>query len=313
MNKETKIFIAGHRGMVGSSCWNLFKSKGYSNLIGKTSSELDLRNQVEVEHFFATEKPEVVIDAAAMVGGILANKEDPYLFLMDNMLIQNNLIKIAHEQNIQKFIFLGSSCIYPKLAKQPLKEDYLLTAPLEETNQWYALAKITGVKLCEAIFKKYNKEFISLMPTNLYGANDNFDLRSSHVLPAMIRKFYEAKKENSKEVELWGDGSPLREFLHVEDLANAVFFVCENKVNHHILNVGSGEEVTIKKLAKLIKDTVDFKGSIKWNQSMPNGTPRKLLDSSIINQLGWNHDINLHTGIQKTYEWFLNNLDSYRK
>ena len=308
LNKDAKIYIAGHNGMVGSACWKLFESKGFSNLIGKTSSELDLRNQADVEEFFSNEKLEIIIDAAAIVGGIWSNNKYSYKFLMDNMLIQNNLIKAAHEHKINKFIFLGSSCIYPKLAPQPLKEKYLLTASLEETNQWYSIAKISGVKLCEAIFTKYKKQFISLMPTNLYGPNDNFDLKTSHVLAAMIRKFHDAKINNNKEVELWGNGSPYREFMHVEDMASAILFVCENKINIPLMNVGSGQELTIKELSKKVKNIVGFEGETLWNKDMPNGTPRKLLDSSFLNKLGWKANIQIDIGISKTYQWYLNNI-----
>ena len=305
MNKETKIYIAGHNGMVGSACWELFYDRGYKNLLGKSSSCLDLRDQKSVEEFFKNEKPEVVVDAAAKVGGIFANDEYPYKFLMDNMLIQNNLINSAFKNNIQKFIFLGSSCIYPKFSNQPIKEEYLLTDSLEETNQWYSIAKISGIKACESIFKKHKKSFISLMPTNLYGIKDNFDLKTSHVLPALIRKFHEAKTENKNEVVLWGDGSPLREFLHSNDLAKVILFACENNLDEHIYNVGSGDEFSIKELALKIKRIIGFTGNIKWDISMPNGTPRKLLDSSKINKLGLKKTIEIDEGIQSTYEWFL--------
>ena len=240
LSKSSKIYIAGHRGMVGSACWRLLEKLGYSNLIGRTSKELDLRNQSQVYDFLKDSKPDVIIDAAAKVGGIVANKDYPYQFLMENMQIQNNLISAAHELNVAKFIFLGSSCIYPKFAPQPLKEEYLLTDSLEPTNEWYAIAKISGVKLCEAIRKQFGKDFVSLMPTNLYGSNDNFDLQTSHVLPAMIRKFHEAKVNNHSDVNLWGSGSPMREFLHVDDLANAVVFALENVLPDYLYNVGTG-------------------------------------------------------------------------
>ena len=242
MNKESKIYIAGHRGMVGSAVWRALTAAGYTNLIGKTSAELDLRNQAAVNQFIASEKPDAIIDAAARVGGILANNDFPYPFLMENLQIQNNLIQAAHENEVQKFIFLGSSCIYPKLAPQPLKEEYLLTGPLEPTNEWYAIAKIAGVKACEAIRKQYGKDFVSLMPTNLYGPYDNFDLKTSHVLPAMLRKFHEAKENNHAEVVLWGSGKPMREFLHVDDMAQAVLFAVENILPEHLYNVGTGTE-----------------------------------------------------------------------
>jgi GDP-L-fucose synthase len=293
--------------MVGSACFELFQDRGFTNIITRARESLDLSNESEVNSYFEKEKPEVVIDAAARVGGIWANKEFPYEFLMENLLIQNNLIKASHENQVKKFIFLGSSCIYPKLSPQPIKEDYLLTAPLEPTNQWYAIAKITGVKLCEAIFKKYQKQFIGLMPTNLYGPNDNFDLKSSHVLPAMIRKFHEAKKNNSKEVVLWGDGSSLREFLHVRDLARAVLFSIENDMEETLYNVGSGKELSIKELASTIASTVGFNGNVNWDKSMPNGTPRKFLDSSQFLNLGWKPEISLKEGIKSTYKWYVEN------
>ena len=252
INKSNKIYIAGHRGMVGSACWRALEAEGYTNLVGKTSKELDLRDQKAVEDFIRSEKPVAIIDAAAKVGGILANDTYPYEFLMDNMLIQNNLIRSAHENDVPKFIFLGSSCIYPKFAPQPLKEEYLLTDSLEPTNEWYAIAKISGVKLIEALRKEYGRDYVSLMPTNLYGPNDNFDLKSSHVLPAMIRKFHEAKLKGHSPVELWGTGSPMREFLHVDDLGQAVLFALENKLDEHLYNVGTGVDLTIKELAELI-------------------------------------------------------------
>jgi len=299
---DSKIYIAGHNGMVGSACWRALKAKGYKSIIGFSSKELDLRDQRAVFEMLEKEKPETIIDAAAKVGGILANSNYPYEFLMDNMLIQNNLIKAAHELDIPKFIFLGSSCIYPKMAPQPLKEEYLLTSPLEETNQWYAIAKISGVKLIEALRKQYNRDYVSLMPTNLYGPGDNYDLKTSHVLPAMLRKFHEAKENNHSDVVLWGTGSPKREFIHVDDLANAVVYALENKLDQSLYNIGSAEEVSIKELASLIKNIVGFKGEIIWDNSKPDGTPRKLLDSTKINKLGWNSRINLDYGVEKVYK-----------
>ena len=307
LNKSSKIYIAGHRGMVGSACWRILEKLGYSNLIGRTSKELDLRNQSQVYDFLRDSKPDVIIDAAAKVGGIVANKDYPYQFLMENMQIQNNLISVAHDLNVAKFIFLGSSCIYPKLAPQPLKEEYLLTDSLEPTNEWYAIAKISGVKLCEAIRRQFGKDFVSLMPTNLYGSNDNFDLQTSHVLPAMIRKFHEAKENNHSDVTLWGSGSPMREFLHVDDLANAVVFALENVLPDYLYNVGTGTDVTIKELAETIQSQVGHKGNINWDSSKPDGTPRKLMDSSKMMQLGWRPTYNLKTGIANTYSWFLEN------
>jgi GDP-L-fucose synthase len=318
MDKNTKIYIAGHRGMVGSAIWRALGGKGYTNLIGRTSKELDLTNQHAVTVFFETEKPEIVIDAAARVGGILANKEYPYQFLMENLQIQNNLMATAHQTKVEKFIFLGSSCIYPKLALQPLKEEYLLTGELEPTNEWYAIAKIAGVKACQAIRQQYRKEYVSLMPTNLYGSHDNFDLQTSHVLPAMIRKFHDAKiKEGktgmSEPVELWGSGSPKREFLHVDDLAQAVCYALENPLEEHLYNVGTGTDLSIKDLAEKIQKIVGHQGEIQWNSSKPDGTPRKLLDVSKLHQEGWHHQINLDEGIQSTYDWFQSHIDTIKE
>jgi GDP-L-fucose synthase len=307
INKSDKIYIAGHRGMVGSACWRALEGEGYSNLVGKTSKELDLRDQKAVEEFIRTEKPVAIIDAAAKVGGILANDTYPYEFLMDNMLIQNNLIRSAHENDVPKFIFLGSSCIYPKFAPQPLKEEYLLTDSLEPTNEWYAIAKISGVKLIEALRKEYGRDYVSLMPTNLYGPNDNFDLKSSHVLPAMIRKFHEAKMKGNASVVLWGTGIPMREFLHVDDLGQAVLFALENKLDEHMYNVGTGVDLTIKELALLIQATIGHKGELEWDTNKPDGTPRKLMDIGRLYSQGWNSSITLQEGILKTYAWFLDN------
>ena len=313
MNKSFKIYIAGHRGMVGSSIWRALEAKGYVNLIGKTSDDLDLRNQQAVFDFFKNEKPDVVIDAAAKVGGILANSNYPYQFLMDNMLIQNNLIDSSLKWNCQKFLFLGSSCIYPKLAPQPLKEEYLLTSSLEPTNEWYAIAKITGVKACEAIRRQFGKDYISLMPTNLYGPFDNFDLNTSHVLPAMIRKFHEAKLNGNIAVELWGSGMPMREFLHADDLADAVVFAFENEFKDNLYNVGTGIDLSIKGLAELIQRIVGHQGEIIWNSNKPDGTPRKLMDVSKMADAGWTAKIGLEDGIRSTYQWFLENQDSFKK
>jgi len=294
--------------MVGSSCWRLLKKNGYKNLIGRNSSDLNLTNQKDVETFFLQEKPDAVINAAAKVGGIFANTQYPYQFLMDNMQIQNNLINSSLNNNVSKFIFLGSSCIYPKHADQPLKENYLLSGPLEQTNQWYAIAKISGVKLIESIRKQFGHDYISLMPTNLYGPGDNYNLETSHVLPAMIRKFYEAKQNKSDSVLLWGSGTPLREFLHVDDLAQAIILKLSSESSNSIYNVGSGEEISIKNLAIKIQRVIGYKGKIVWDNSKPDGTPRKLLDSSLISQLGWRSKINLDEGIRLTYEDFLKNL-----
>ena len=310
ISKEAKIYVTGHNGMVGSACWRALTSVGYTNLIGKTSKELDLRNQQAVDDFIKTEKPDAIIDAAAKVGGILANDTYPYEFLMDNMLIQNNLLRSAHENDIEKFIFLGSSCIYPKHAKQPLKEDYLLTGPLEPTNESYAIAKISGVKLIEALRKQFNRDYVSLMPTNLYGPNDNFDLKTSHVFPALVRKFHEAKENNYDEVILWGTGSPKREFLHVDDFAKAVLLAMENNFESSIYNVGYGTDFSIKETALIIKNVVGYKGNIKWDTKMPDGTPRKLLDSFLILMKGWKPSIDLASGVKQTYDWFLNNQET---
>ena len=312
MNKATKIYIAGHMGMVGSAVWRALESKGYTNLIGKTFEDLDLRNQNAVNDFYKLEQPEAVIDAAAKVGGILANNDFPYEFLMENMQIQNNLIDGAFKTGIEKFIFLGSSCIYPKFAPQPLKEAYLLTDSLEPTNEWYALAKISGVKACESIRKQYGKDYVSLMPTNLYGYHDNFDLKSSHVLPAMIRKFHEAKEDNHSPVILWGSGTPMREFLFVDDMAAAVVYALENKLDEHLYNVGSGIDITIKTLAETIQKITGHRGDIIWDRSKPDGTPRKLMDVSKMKAIGWQYETELEQGIQKTYKWFLNHIKNFK-
>ncbi|MGJ8745202.1 GDP-L-fucose synthase family protein [Polaribacter sp.] len=313
MKKDTKIYIAGHRGMVGSAVWRTLEKKGYTNLIGKSSKELDLKDQVAVLNFYHTEKPEVVIDAAAKVGGILANNNFPYQFLMENMQIQNNLIDSALKTGIDKFIFLGSSCIYPKFAPQPLKEEYLLTDTLEPTNEWYAIAKITGVKACQAIRKQFQKDYVSLMPTNLYGTHDNFDLKSSHVLPAMIRKFHEAKLKNNEPVELWGSGTPMREFLYVDDMAEAVVYALENELPEYLYNVGSGKDITIKQLAETIQKVIGHQGQIVWDAEKPDGTPRKLMDVSKMKEIGWQYSTELEPGIQKTYTWFLENIENFKE
>lgn len=313
LDKTAKIYIAGHRGMVGSAVWRALEKKGYSNLIGQSSQELDLRNQEAVRAFIAREKPDAIIDAAAKVGGILANKDYPYQFIMENMQIQNNLIDTALHAGIEKFIFLGSSCIYPKLAPQPLLEEYLLTDSLEPTNEWYALAKISGIKSCEAIRKQFGKDYVSLMPTNLYGIHDNFDLTSSHVLPAMIRKFHEAKENDHSPVTLWGTGTPLREFLFVDDMAQAVVFALENQLPDYLYNVGTGEDLSIEKLACTIQQIVGHRGEIIWDTTKPDGTPRKLMDSAKMNQLGWKHQVALEEGIEETYNWFLANVENVKK
>jgi len=312
MDSSVKIYIAGHRGMVGSAVWRALEAKGYHNLIGKSSQELDLRKQEAVNQFMIEQRPDVIIDAAAKVGGILANNDYPYPFLMENLQIQNNLIDAAHKNDVRKFIFLGSSCIYPKLAPQPLKEDYLLTDSLEPTNEWYAIAKIAGVKACEAIRKQFKKDFVSLMPTNLYGPFDNFDLKSSHVLPAMLRKFHEASQNNDAPVTLWGSGKPMREFLHVDDLAQAVIFALENVLPEYLYNVGTGTDVSIKNLAKIIQETTGHKGDIIWDASKPDGTPRKWMDSSKMHALGWQPTYPLREGIMQTYAWFNKQLNEQK-
>ncbi len=308
INKNSKIYIAGHNGMVGRACWKLLKLNGFNNLIGNNSKDLDLKNFDTTKNFLKNESPEIIINAAAKVGGIHANNIYPYEFLMENMLIQNNLLKSSHELNIEKFIFLGSSCIYPKLCKQPIKEEYLLTGSLEPTNQWYAIAKISGVKLVDSLRKQFNAKYVSLMPTNLYGPNDNFDLETSHVLPALIRKFHEAKINNAKNVVVWGSGLPMREFLHVNDLAEAILFFINNDNFESIYNVGYGSDISIKDLALLIKSIINYKGKIIFDKSKPDGTPRKLIDSTKINKLGWQPKISLQDGIKNTYNWYLNNV-----
>ena len=313
MNKKKKIYIAGHKGMVGSAVWRALDKNGYTNLIGLSRSELNLRNQQAVLEFYKEEKPEIVIDAAAKVGGILANNDYPYDFLMQNMQIQNNLIDGAFNSGVEKFIFLGSSCIYPKFASQPLKEEYLLTDSLEPTNEWYAIAKISGVKACQAIRNQYGKDYVSLMPTNLYGYFDNFDLKSSHVLPAMLRKFHEAKENGNSAVELWGSGSPMREFLFVDDMAEAVVFALENNLPEYLYNIGTGKDITIKELAETIQKVTGHKGKILWDASKPDGTPRKLMDVSKMKEIGWEYLTELEDGIKKTYAWFLENIENIKE
>ncbi|NGP75932.1 GDP-L-fucose synthase [Balneolaceae bacterium YR4-1] len=313
LTNNTKIYIAGHRGMVGSAIWRKLEKEGCDNLIGKTSSELDLRNQQAVKEFFAEEQPDVVIDAAARVGGILANSEYPWQFLYENLEIQNNLIASAHEFGVEQCVFLGSSCIYPKHSEQPMKEEALLTGPLEPTNQWYAVAKIAGVKMIEALRRQYDHNYVSLMPTNLYGPRDNFDLQTSHVLPAMIRKFHEAKVNGHATVTLWGTGSPMREFLHVDDVAEAVLFVLNREMGQGLYNVGTGKDITIQNLALLIQEIVGHEGEIEWDTSKPDGTPRKLMDVSRMKEEGWTYNIELKEGIRDTYEWFLENLDQIKE
>src|SRR3990170_7988166 len=313
--KKNKIYLAGHNGMVGSAIMRKLKVEGYSNIIFRNYPELNLIRQNEVEEFFKIEKPEIVIIAAAKVGGILANNKYRAEFIYDNLMIESNLIQAAHQHGVEKLIFLGSSCIYPKLAPQPLKEEYLLSDYLEFTNEPYAIAKIAGIKLCESYYRQYNSNFYSVMPTNLYGPNDNFNLETSHVLPALIRKFHEAKINNKSEVILWGSGKPKREFLYVEDLAEAIVFLLENinakdLYEHGIsqINVGTGEDLSINELANLVSDILNFNGKIAYDSSKPDGTPRKLMDVSRINGLGWKYKTSLKLGIEKSYKWFLENF-----
>lgn len=305
MEKNSKIYVAGHRGLVGSAIVRNLEKNGYSNLIFRTFSELDLTDQKATAEFFAKEKPEYVFLAAAKVGGIKANNDFPADFIFQNLQIQNNIIHNAYLAGAKKLLFLGSSCIYPRNCPQPIKEEYLLTGPLEKTNEAYAVAKIAGIKMCQSYNKQYGTKFISVMPTNLYGPNDNFDLESSHVLPALLRKFHEAKIQNSQEVIMWGTGKPKREFLHVNDLADACVFLMNNYEAPEIVNIGTGEDVEIIELARMIKDIVGFEGEIKNDLEKPDGTPRKLLDVSKLHSLGWKHKIPLTEGIKETYDWFL--------
>jgi len=306
MEKSSKIYVAGHRGMVGSAIVRKLQAEGYNNLVLRTSSELDLRNQAAVEKFFQDEKPEYVFLAAAKVGGIMANNTYRADFLYENLMIESNVIHQSYVHGVKKLLFLGSSCIYPKMAPQPLKEEYLLSGYLEETNEPYAIAKIAGIKLCENYRRQYGCDFISAMPTNLYGPNDNYDLKNSHVIPALIRKITEAKRSNASFAEVWGTGTPLREFLHVDDLSDACLFLMKNYSELQFINVGSGEELSIKDLALMIKRIVGFEGEVKFDTTKPDGTPRKLMDVKKINQKGWKHQINLETGLRRVIEY---NLD----
>lgn len=302
MQKNSKIYVAGHRGLVGSAILRALEKQGFTNLITRTSSEVDLRDYNQTADFFAKEKPEYVFLAAAKVGGIQANNTYRAEFLYDNMMIQNNVIHQAYVNNVKKLLFLGSSCIYPKMAPQPLKEDSLLTGTLEPTNEPYAIAKIAGIKMCDAYRSQYNANFISAMPTNMYGPNDNYDLNNSHVLPALLRKFHEAKEQNHPEVVVWGTGTPLREFLHSDDLAEACIFLMENYNDFGHVNVGIGEDISIKDLSLLIKKIVGYEGNLVWDTSKPDGTPRKLMDVTKINNLGWKAEIGLEEGITKVYQ-----------
>ena len=305
MNKESKIFVAGHRGMVGSSIVRRLQAEGFTQILTRNRSDLDLLDRTSVRRFFEMERPEIVFDAAARVGGIIANSEKPVEFLIENLTIQNNVIQAAADFGAAKLLFLGSSCIYPKLAPQPISEDSLLTGPLEPTNDAYALAKIAGIKLCQAYAKQYGKNFISAMPTNLYGPNDNFDLRTSHVLPALIRKVHEAKASGARSVSVWGTGTPRREFLHVDDLADACLFLLKNYDSPEIVNIGCGEDVSIRELAETIRETLGFDGDLVFDTSKPDGTPRKLLNIEKIRSLGWSPRIPLREGILDAYAWFL--------
>lgn len=304
MNKKDKIYIAGHRGMVGSAIVRKLKSEGFDNVVTRGSKELDLKEQSAVREFFAKEKPDHVVLAAAKVGGIQANNVYRAQFLYENLMIQNNVIHSAYENGVKKLLFLGSSCIYPKMAPQPLKEESLLTGLLEQTNEPYAIAKIAGIKMTESYRRQYGVNYISAMPTNLYGPNDNYDLNNSHVLPALIRKFHTAKITNAPSVEVWGTGSPMREFLHVNDLADACYFLLQNYNDELFVNIGTGEDLSIKALAEMIKDIVGFTGELKWNTEKPDGTPRKLMDVSRLHNLGWKHKIGLREGITSVYAEF---------
>ena len=312
MEKSAKIYVAGHRGLVGSAIVRNLTAKGYRNLVTRTHKELDLTEQAAVRAFFEEERPEYVVLAAAKVGGINANNTSPAEFAWENMQIQCNVIKCAHDYKVKKLLFLGSTCIYPRMAPQPIREDALLTGPLEETNEAYAIAKISGLEMCRFFKRQYGDDFISCMPTNLYGPYDNYDLNNSHVLPAMLRKFHEAKENNEETVTLWGSGAPLREFLYVDDMADACVFLLENYSGEQHVNIGTGKELTIRELAELIKKTVGFEGEIVWDSGKPDGTPRKLTDVTKLHSLGWMHKVELSEGVQLAYDWFKENIDSFR-
>lgn len=307
MNKDSKIYVAGHRGLVGSAIKRGLEAKGYTNIIGRTHSELDLTNSVQVEEFFSTEKPEYVFLAAAKVGGILANSVYPADFIFENLQIQNNVIGMSKKYDVKKLMFLGSSCIYPKMCPQPIKEEYLLSGYLEETNEAYALAKISGLKMCQFFNKQYGTNYISVMPTNLYGPYDNFHPENSHVMPALIRRFHEAKVNNLKEVVVWGSGTPLREFLYSEDMADACIYLMETYEGDDFFNIGTGKEISIRSLAEMVKDIVGYKGKLVFDASKPDGTPRKLLDVSRLQDVGWKYKVELREGIEKAYKWFVDN------
>jgi len=312
MTQDAAIYVAGHRGLVGSAIWRELQSQGFKRLIGKTRGELDLLDAAAVERFYIAEKPEYVFVAAAKVGGIRANDSHPAEFLYQNLQIQNNLIHQACRHGVKKLLFLGSSCIYPKLAPQPLKEEYLLTGPLEPTNQWYAIAKIAGIRLCQACRRQYGSDFISAMPTNMYGPNDNYDLENAHVLPALIRKFHEARLGKKRSVTCWGTGAPLREFLYADDLARACVFLMQHYSEEQFINVGCGNDVSIRELAEMVRRIVGFEGEVDWDKSRPDGTPRKLMDSSRLLALGWKPEIDLETGIRLAYEDYLKRFSERR-
>lgn len=312
MEKTDKIYVAGHRGLVGSAIVRNLKEKGYTNIIGRTHKELDLTNQVMVREFFEAERPDIVVLAAAKVGGINANNTAPADFAYENLQIQCNVIDCCHKYKVKKLLFLGSTCIYPKMAPQPIPEDALLTGPLEETNEAYAIAKIAGLEMCKFYKRQYGDDFISCMPTNLYGPHDNYDLEGSHVMPAMIHKFHEAKVNNAPTVELWGTGTPLREFLYVDDMADACVFLLENYCGEQHVNIGTGKEITIKELAETVKNAVGYEGEIIWNKDMPDGTPRKLTNVDKLHDLGWTHKVELEEGVKLAYQWFKENVDSAR-
>jgi len=312
INKDARIFVAGHLGMVGAASVRALQSSGYQNLLTRSRQELDLTEQAAVRDFFQSERPGVVILAAARVGGIHANNSHPALFIRDNLLIQDNVIDAAYKSGVNKLIFLGSSCIYPKMSPQPIKEEYLLSGPLEPTNEWYAVAKIAGLKMCQAYRREYGFNAISLMPTNLYGQGDNFDLQNSHVLPALIRRFHEAKTRGDASVTAWGSGTPRREFLHVDDLADAVVYLMNHYDEEGIVNVGWGEDVTIRELCELVMSVVGYRGTLTFDATKPDGTPRKLLDTGRINALGWRPKIVLKAGIEQTYAWFCEHVDTAR-
>lgn len=312
ISPSSSVFVAGHRGMVGSAVVRALSQRGYGRILTRTHAELDLTDQAAARQFFAQARPEAVILAAARVGGILANSSQPATFIRDNLLIQDNVIDAAYAAGAAKFVFLGSSCIYPKLAPQPIKEEYLLSGPLESTNEWYAIAKIAGLKMCQAYRRQHGFNAISLMPTNLYGPGDYFDLQNSHVLPALIRRFHEAKLRGDAQVTAWGSGSPRREFLHVDDLADAVVFLLENYDAEDIVNVGWGSDVTIRELCEIVMSVVGFQGRLEFDASKPDGTPRKLLDTTRLSALGWRPSIPLRQGIEQTYAWYLKHADEAR-